>query len=232
MDPIDQLLGKLDASAKQPPPPNRDTGSAKVDGSSASSQASTQSASTQSASAQSIDQLLEHLGEKAKQTVQAQLLQGLRSPHPSNSSSHSYLKPASKAQPNQPSALPDFSLHPPIQTPIFPKPDPSLEKFKAVYEEQQHAAEVKRQQELQAVEWQRQQDAQEKQRRLEQLRQQRRAELAKQAKTWLKKLNPRSTEGQWFEEFACNYESREEAAIDYLEALEEAHRIGSGTGNR
>lgn len=72
---------------------------------------------------------------------------------------------------------------------------------------------------------QRQEQAtQEKQRRLNELQAKRRADLAKQAQQWLKTLNSSSEEGVWFEEFACGYGSRLEAAIDYLEALQTVER--------
>jgi hypothetical protein len=61
--------------------------------------------------------------------------------------------------------------------------------------------------------------------RLEQLRARRREELSSIAQEWLAKLSAKSEEGRWFEEFACNYESRLEAAIDYLEALQEVSAI-------
>ncbi|MEA5420110.1 hypothetical protein VB712_12840 [Spirulina sp. CCNP1310] len=50
-------------------------------------------------------------------------------------------------------------------------------------------------------------------------RQQRRKAIAPKAEAWLKALDPYSDEGLWFEQFAYNYASRLEAAIDYLEAL-------------
>ncbi|BAU10710.1 hypothetical protein LEP3755_12020 [Leptolyngbya sp. NIES-3755] len=68
------------------------------------------------------------------------------------------------------------------------------------------------------------QAAQQKQERLEQLKQQRRQALIVKAQEWLKNLDPNSSEGRWFEEFACNYENRTVAAIDYLEALQEVDR--------
>jgi hypothetical protein len=90
------------------------------------------------------------------------------------------------------------------------KPDRLLQEIKADYEEQQEQLVLEQQQQ-----------AKQKQQRLEQLKAQRRAELTEQAAEWLKALDPKSTEGKWFEEFACNYASRLEAAIDYLEALKE-----------
>jgi hypothetical protein len=64
-----------------------------------------------------------------------------------------------------------------------------------------------------------------KQQRLEQLKLQRRAALRSSAQTWLHQLKPNSDEGRWFAEFACNYDSKLEAAIDYLEALQEVHNF-------
>lgn len=56
----------------------------------------------------------------------------------------------------------------------------------------------------------------------EELRERRRKEALKEkARQWLKNLNPRSEEGQWFEEFSYSYEDKLQAAIDYLEAMRE-----------
>lgn len=56
----------------------------------------------------------------------------------------------------------------------------------------------------------------------EELRERRRKEALKEkARQWLKNLNPRSEEGQWFEEFSYSYEYKLQAAIDYLEAMRE-----------
>lgn len=59
--------------------------------------------------------------------------------------------------------------------------------------------------------------AEEERRRREQQRQ----KIAKKAQEWLKQLDPYSDEGFWFGQFAEGYASRLEAAIDYLEALEQ-----------
>ncbi len=47
-----------------------------------------------------------------------------------------------------------------------------------------------------------------------------REELTHKAQSWLKNLNPNSDEGFWFSQFAMSYNSKLEAAIDYLQALE------------
>jgi hypothetical protein len=50
-------------------------------------------------------------------------------------------------------------------------------------------------------------------------KQRRRKALVKQAEQWLNKLDPYSDEGFWFQQFAESYESKLEAAIDYLDVL-------------
>jgi hypothetical protein len=71
-------------------------------------------------------------------------------------------------------------------------------KIEQEQEKKQHLAEIQ-QQELQ--------------------KQKRRQALVRQAQEWLKNLDPHSDEGFWFEQFSQSYESKLEAAIDYLEAL-------------
>jgi hypothetical protein len=83
--------------------------------------------------------------------------------------------------------------------------------------DQQTQLELAQQQENQRKE---QHQSELKHQRLEQLKQQRRAALCHDAKTWLNQLKPKSDEGRWFAEFACNYDNPLEAAIDYLEALQ------------
>lgn len=63
--------------------------------------------------------------------------------------------------------------------------------------------------------------------KLEELKkQQKRKALTRKAEEWLKNLDPNSDEGLWFEEFSYAYESKLEAAIDYLEALGETRFLG------
>ncbi|MGH2412168.1 MAG: salt stress protein, Slr1339 family [Microcystaceae cyanobacterium] len=91
--------------------------------------------------------------------------------------------------------------------------DSLLKELQAESQEQARLEEERRQQQL----------AEEK-RLQEQRRQRRRQDLAHQAQVWLKKLDPKSEEGIWFAEFSYSYESKLEAAIDYLEALRESQR--------
>ncbi len=83
-------------------------------------------------------------------------------------------------------------------------------------------AEIKRQEEARIAEQKRrQQELIEAQKREELRELRRKAALREKAQQWLKNLNPRSEEGQWFEEFSYSYEDKLQAAIDYLEAMRE-----------
>lgn len=111
-------------------------------------------------------------------------------------------------------------LNPPSGgAPATPNLDALLSQVKADLDQQTQfelaQQQAQQQEELRQAELKRQ--------RLEQLKQQRRAALQNAAQTWLKQLKPNSDEGRWFAEFACNYDSKLEAAIDYLEALQEVH---------
>jgi hypothetical protein len=89
-------------------------------------------------------------------------------------------------------------------------------------QEEAKLAEIKRQEAARIAEEKRhQQELIEIQKR-EELKERRRKEaLREAAKEWLVKLNPRSEEGKWFEEFSYSYEDKLKAAIDYLEAMRE-----------
>ena len=88
--------------------------------------------------------------------------------------------------------------------------DALLSQMKAEFAEHDKAEELRRQEQIK-----------EEKIRQERIKQQQRQALTKEAEAWLKKLNPRSSEGLWFEEFAYSYSSKLEAAIDYLQALKE-----------
>jgi hypothetical protein len=65
-------------------------------------------------------------------------------------------------------------------------------------------------------------EQQQEQQRLSAKREQRQRETLKgKAQEWLKKLDPYSDEGMWFEEFAYAYDTKLDAAMDYLSALGE-----------
>ncbi|MGF1936648.1 MAG: salt stress protein, Slr1339 family [Nostoc sp. ChiQUE02] len=83
--------------------------------------------------------------------------------------------------------------------------DNLLAEVKADFAEEDAAMELKRQQEL---EHERIQQEQLKAKQLEALK--------VQAKEWLAKVDPLSSEGLWFERFAESYPSKLEAAIEYL----------------
>jgi hypothetical protein len=63
------------------------------------------------------------------------------------------------------------------------------------------------------------------------LAQQRRQDLRQQAQAWLQKLDKKSVEGRWFEDFACHYESPLDAAIEYFVALQEINSPLPTPGN-
>ena len=88
--------------------------------------------------------------------------------------------------------------------------NPLIQELKGEFEEKKKEEEIRKQQQL--IEAKKQEDLR---------RQRRRKALSKKAEEWLKKLDPNTEEGLWFEEFSYAYESKLEAAIDYLEALRE-----------
>ncbi|MBD2529131.1 hypothetical protein H6G97_05920 [Nostoc flagelliforme FACHB-838] len=83
--------------------------------------------------------------------------------------------------------------------------DKLLAEVQADFAEEDAAIELKRQQELE----------QEKIRQ-EQLKAEQLEALKVDAKEWLAKVDPLSSEGLWFERFAESYPSKLEAAIEYL----------------
>ena len=117
------------------------------------------------------------------------------------------------------------SLHKPAKT-ISPTPSSSnratppindnlIKDLQAEYQAKEQEEQQRRQQEL--IEQQKREQAKEKRRR-EALRQ--------EAQKWLKNLNLNSDEGLWFEEFSYSYDSKLEAAIDYLQAIRDTRRLG------
>ena len=54
----------------------------------------------------------------------------------------------------------------------------------------------------------------------EKKKQEQRKQIRQKAEQWLQNLDPISNEGMWFDEFAETYNSRLDAAMDYLMALE------------
>lgn len=69
-----------------------------------------------------------------------------------------------------------------------------------------------------ADELRKQQELEQKRIQQEQIKAKQLAGLKSQAKDWLAKLDPLSTEGLWFESFAQGYPSKLEAAIEYLQS--------------
>ena len=87
--------------------------------------------------------------------------------------------------------------------------DNILAEVKANFAEEDAAIELKKQQELE-----------QERIRQEQLKAKQLEGLKIQAKEWLAKVDPLSSEGLWFERFAENYPSKLEAAIEYLRSNE------------
>lgn len=106
---------------------------------------------------------------------------------------------------------------------ISPVDNNLLGQVKAELEEKERAEELKKQQQIQEEQLRKEQLIREEQLRSQQREQRKREALTQEANEWLKKLNPRSEEGRWFEEFSYSYPSKLEAAIDYLQALRETH---------
>lgn len=87
--------------------------------------------------------------------------------------------------------------------------DKLLADVKADFDEKDLAVELQRQQELEA----------ERIRVLEE-RKKKRDVLKQQAQVWLSELEPLSPEGLWFESFSQGYPSQLDAAVEYLQGLE------------
>lgn len=127
----------------------------------------------------------------------------------------------------------EFKSPPPISPVYQPQPLPQtrlssadeglLAELKAEFEEKEQAEELNKQQQLREEQLRKEQQLQEEQSRIQQREQRRREALRQEAAEWLKKLDPHSEEGLWFEEFSYSYSSKLEAAIDYLQALRETH---------
>lgn len=80
--------------------------------------------------------------------------------------------------------------------------------------------------EIKAEQQRKQKELLEQQKREQAKAQRRRQALKKEAQEWLKTVNYKSDEGLWFEEFSYSYDSKLEAAIDYLQAIRETRRLG------
>lgn len=174
----------------------------------------------------SLEDLLAGLGEERQQHVRDTLLAAhsappLPQPDLFSSPISSPATPAVRGWPTSPPLPP-------------PSDDPLVNDLKSHYEAQDRAEALKHEQAAQAAQREQQRlaaeqrrQAQIKQQRLAKLKAQRRAELAEQAQEWLRKMKPKSAEGRWFAEFACNYESPLEAAIEYLDALHDLEASSS-----
>lgn len=225
-DSVEDLLAQIKAQYAEsnqdalPQPRAEQPPSSQVQKSSAQPSLSSQSGGLPAS--ESIDDLLAEIEGKPVPR------QSQRSPAPLNAPQTDWqqIEPSSNQESNQEFANQKISgIANPLQS--SPETDRVLQDLKTQYDEHDRAEALKQQAQLRAEEQKRQAQLRaEEQKRQEQLRQEqlRQAELkrqkqiaaAKQAEEWLKRLNPRSGEAAWFEEFATKYESKLEAAIDYL----------------
>ncbi|HEY9598096.1 MAG TPA: hypothetical protein V6D33_10540 [Cyanophyceae cyanobacterium] len=125
-----------------------------------------------------------------------------------------------KSPPPSPSV---YQPQPSSQTQLSLADEGLLADLKAEFEEKEQAEKLKKQQQLREEQLRKEQQLREEQLRVQQREQRRREALRQEAGEWLKKLDARSEEGRWFEEFSYSYSSKLEAAIDYLQALRETH---------
>lgn len=102
----------------------------------------------------------------------------------------------------------NFVQGPPLSNSASPI-DNLLAEVKAQYEEQDRVEELRRQQELQ-----------QQQIRQQQLQAQQLKALKIRAQAWIDRIEPLSSEGLWFEKFAEKYPSKLEAALDYLQGID------------
>ncbi len=113
------------------------------------------------------------------------------------------------SQPQPPVDL--LQLSPPLSQPLPQIETNVIQELQTEYQQQECLAQQNRQ------------GQEQEQQRLEAQRQQRKRQaLQQKAQDWLKRLNPNSEEGRWFEEFSYSHKSKLEAAMDYLEALRES----------
>lgn len=106
--------------------------------------------------------------------------------------------------------------------------DSDLAQIKAEYEKQAQAQEVAKQERLLAedeVQYKAQEIVKQEQQQVETIVQQvpvrTHREKVRQAQVWLKNLSKDSDERFWFDQFAFKYSSRIDAAIDYLQVVNE-----------
>ncbi|MEG4799610.1 hypothetical protein QUB63_09720 [Microcoleus sp. ARI1-B5] len=137
--------------------------------------------------------------------------------------------PVEAQQPSQPTAVPSNQT---FKTADIKYPgtfDKDLAEIKAEYEAQNKAQEVAPQEPLQPL-YEAPNKAQEVTAIEPQLPQkivqseldvQRHRQKVRQAQVWLKNLDKNSDERYWFDQFAFKYSSRIDAAIDYLQAVNE-----------
>jgi hypothetical protein len=177
----------------------------------------------QTSSQTSLDDLLEAISDQTKQTVQKRLSEHASLAHQDESLSlpinYDVLDALAVADPKSIAS----SQYVGVPTKAQSLEANLLSQLSHQYQERDRLDALQCQQERQEAEHRQQQEHHAQQQRMAALKAKRRAELTQQAREWLKRLNPKTPEGRWFEEFACGYESPMDAAIDYLEALQEVN---------
>lgn len=123
--------------------------------------------------------------------------------------------------PSLPTVYSTYQSQPSQPTVLTPADESLLAQVKAEFEDRDQAEEIKKQQQQREEQQRKEQQQREEQLRVQQKEKRKREALTQEAQEWLKKLNPRTEEGLWFEEFSYSYSSKLEAAIDYLQALRE-----------
>ena len=160
------------------------------------------------------------------------LLAELKAEYQESQKKYSQLKtqPAIAAETPSPEAsVPSTQTIKSVNKTLYPGTfDSDLAQIKAEYEKQDKAQEVAKQERLlaeneaqnkaQEIVKQEQQQAETV---LQQVQVKTHREKVRQAQVWLKNLSKDSDERFWFDQFAFKYSSRIDAAIDYLQAVNE-----------
>ena len=215
---MDDLLAQLKTEF-EPKPDAKSKAKSKVNRSPASKPQPPQNSASQASIVQMLDELSKEIQSGR-----------LRPDRESNKDSTASKQEVRNSAPERDRALKDTALHDAKLVP-WDKAYPEGNRLNALIDAEYQKQAEKREAKLAEIERQKQARIEEQKRRerelieaqkREELRERRRKEALKEkARQWLKNLNPRSEEGQWFEEFSYSYEDKLQAAIDYLEAMRE-----------
>ena len=196
MESVDRLLAELKAQHEREP---RAADKEETIASEESSFTEIASAASSLPAPRSLDELLSQLGDEKRRSVRQRLSQ--QSPKTTAKKLQSQPKTRKSSVPAQNVSTASAAS----------RASKLLAELKAQYQERDEA--IARQRQVEEAKSLRQAETQ----RAEQQR-----AIARQAEAWLKQISVDSEEGLWFEEFAYHYDSRLEAAIDYLASLEQS----------